>query len=123
MLSSVPTEDLVQADRHVHLAGQIRVVELVRVADPFVRHQLDVLPAEGVAAARREVRERHLVGATEAGVHVMHLAGESVGRQPLDHRVRIEEGAIDPLGRSPQDAVKADGAWHDRYSLAGLTPE
>jgi hypothetical protein len=31
---------------------------------------------------RAEVGERHLEPPTHAGVHVMHHAGESVGRQP-----------------------------------------
>ena len=41
MFSSVPHGHLLQRDRHLHLARQVRVVELVRVADALVRHQLD----------------------------------------------------------------------------------
>src|SRR4029079_10799280 len=38
--------NLLQRDRVVHLAGQVRVVEPVRVANLFVRHQLEVGAAE-----------------------------------------------------------------------------
>ena len=109
MFSSVPTGHLLQGDRHLHLAGQVRVVELVRVADALVRRQLEVGAAERVALAGGEVRERHLVGAADLGVQVVNLAGEPVRRQPLGHRVGVEERPIDPLGRRAQHAVKSDG--------------
>jgi hypothetical protein len=75
-----------------------------------------ILPAEGVALARGEVRGRHRVGAPRAGVQVVHLAGEAVGRGPCDQGVRGEERPIDPLGRRPEDAVKADGAGQNSFS-------
>src|SRR5690242_8157589 len=52
---------LPQRDRRLHLAGQVRIVELVRVTDALVRYELEVRASEGVAVSRREVRERHLV--------------------------------------------------------------
>src|SRR5262249_18109102 len=45
---------------------------------------------------------------------------ESVRRKPFDHRVRVEERPIDPLGGRTQHAVKPDGVCrHDRLPLAG----
>src|SRR5581483_4917259 len=63
-----PAGYLLQADRHLHLAGQVRIVKLVRVPDTLVRHQFEVLSAEGVAVAGAEVCERHPVGAADLGV-------------------------------------------------------
>jgi hypothetical protein len=77
------------------------------------RIRFEILPAEGVALARGEVRERHLVGATNAGLQVVNFAGESVWRDPFYQCVRIEERSIDPLGRTPEHTVKADGAGHN----------
>jgi hypothetical protein len=56
-----------------------------------VWHQLEILTTEGVTAAGGEIRERYPVGATDFGVHVMHLAGESIRRKPFGHRIRVEE--------------------------------
>lgn len=39
----------------------------------------------------------------------MNLAGEPVRRQPLAHRIRIEEGAIDFLGSGAEHTVQTDG--------------
>src|SRR5262245_22650420 len=74
-------------------------------------------PAERVALARCEVCERHLIGATYAGVHVVNLAGEPVWRQRFDHSIRIKERPIDPLWRGLEDAVKTDSAGHDSFSF------
>src|SRR5215510_7798627 len=117
-----PTRHLLEGDGHVHCAGYIRIVELVAVANPFVWRQFEVLAAERVALAGREVRERHLVGATDAGVHAVNLGGESVWREPFDHCIRIEERAIDPLVLGPEDTVKADRARHDCFSFRWLAP-
>jgi hypothetical protein len=110
----------------LHRAGQVRIVELVGVPNSLVGRQFEVLPAERVALACREVRERHLVRAANAGVDVVNLAGESVWGKPFDLRVRIEERSIDPLGLGPQDSVKADCAGHDAILLsmtgAGIGP-
>jgi hypothetical protein len=59
--------------------------------------------------AGAEVRERHPVAASDARVHLMDLAREAVRRQPLGHRVGIEEGAIQAIGGGAQHAVEADG--------------
>ena len=48
---------LLQGDRRLHLvAGQVWIVESVRVANALVWHQLEILSAERVTAARAEVR-------------------------------------------------------------------
>ena len=52
-----PARHLLQRDRRLHLAGQVRGVEFVRVADAFVWHQFEVRAAEGVALTGREVRK------------------------------------------------------------------
>src|SRR5581483_6858827 len=109
---------LPQGDRHPHLARQARVVEPVGVADALGARQLEILPAERVALAGREVRERHPEGAADPRVQVVHLAREPVRGQPLDHRVRVEEGPVDLLGRSPQHAVKPDGVARHRLLLS-----
>jgi len=44
-----PAGHLLQRDRRLHFAGQIRVVESVSVADPFVWRQLKILSTERVA--------------------------------------------------------------------------
>jgi hypothetical protein len=88
-----------------------------KVANPFVRHQFEILPAEGVALARGEIRERHFVRAANAGVHVVNLAGKSVWRESFDHRFRIEERPVDQLGSSPEDTVQLNGAGHDSFSF------
>src|ERR1051325_2266756 len=54
-----------ERDRHRHDAGQVRVVEAIRVADALARHELEVLATEGMALAGGEVPERHLVRAAD----------------------------------------------------------
>src|SRR6185437_1867782 len=50
-----------------HLARQIGVVESVSVDEPLAGNDLSVGAAEGVAAAGREVAERHSVLAPDLG--------------------------------------------------------
>src|SRR5260221_6928237 len=73
-------EDLLQFDRRGHHAGQVGVVELVGMTDALPRHEFQVLAAEGMALARPEVGERHLVASSHARIDLVDLAGESVGR-------------------------------------------
>ena len=69
--------------------------------------------------ARGEIRERHLEGTADFGVHVMNLARESVRRKPFGHCVGIQERAIDLLRRRTEHAVKPDGICrHDCAPLA-----
>jgi hypothetical protein len=58
--------------------------------------------------ARREIRERHFVGAANFGVHLVHLGGESVRRKPFGHRVGIEKCLVNFFGRRSEDAVKSN---------------
>src|SRR5688572_31301269 len=74
--------------------------------DALVRHQLEVLAAEGVAIAGAEIRKRHLERAARLGLQVVHLAGEPVRWKPFGHRIGIEERAIHALRRSLEHAVK-----------------
>src|SRR5262245_61405870 len=113
-----PARHLLQGDRGHHFSWQIRIVELVRVANAFVRCQLAIGSTKGVALARAEVRERYLVRAADLGVHVVNLAGESVRRQPFGHRARIQERSINPLGRRTEYTMKLDCACgHGYFSL------
>src|SRR5262245_42743947 len=104
--------DSFQCNRRLHLAGQARIVESVRVANAFVWHQLQVFSAERVTAAGGEIRERHLVGAADFGLDVVDLTRESVWRKPFGHRVRVEERPIDLLGRCAYHPVKLDEVPH-----------
>jgi hypothetical protein len=72
--------NLFQPDRRYHLAGHVRIVEPVGVANEFVWDQLEVLAAERVTVPRAEIRERHLVSAAEFRFQMMHLAREPVRR-------------------------------------------
>jgi len=112
------TEHLRKRHSDLHRAGQVRVVELVGVTDPFVRDQLKVLSSEGVAESCREGRERHLESAADLGVQVVDLAGEAVWREPLDHCIRVEEGSIDSFWGCAEHVVKSDRACrHDECSF------
>jgi hypothetical protein len=60
-----------------------------------------------------EIRERHLVGATDLGIQLVNLTGESIWRKPFGHRVGIEEGSIDSFRWRTKYAMKPDGVcWH-----------
>src|SRR5215216_2506918 len=61
-----------------------------------------------MAVPRREIREGHLVATTDVGLDVMDLACEAVWRQPLRHRIGIEERSVDPLGWCAKYPMKFD---------------
>src|SRR5690349_16991035 len=82
-----PADDRAQLDGDGEDAGQVRIVELVGVADQLVRNQLEVLATERVPVAGREVAERHPERAADDGLEVVNRAGEAVRRQPLGHRI------------------------------------
>src|SRR3546814_4450592 len=63
-----------------------------------------------MAVAGAEVAERHLEGAADLGVHVVHLAGEAIRRQPFGDGVGFEEGPVNAFGGGAQDAVELDGS-------------
>src|SRR5205814_6017692 len=96
----------------------VRIVELVRVANAFMWHQLEICSAKGMARAGGEVCERHLVGAAGLRLYMVNLAREAVRRKPFGHRVWIEKCAIDSLGRCTEHAVKSDGACGHDGSVA-----
>ena len=78
----------------------------------FAGHEFEVLAAERVRLAGREVGEGHSMQAADAGVHLMHFGRESVRRQPLDDRIGIHERAVDALGWATENSMKLDCA-HD----------
>ena len=102
--NSVPHGHLLQGDTVVCISpGKFGSSNLSVWRMRSCGHQFEVLAAEGVALAGGEVRERHLVGAADLGVQVVDLAGESVRRKPLGHRVGVEERPIDSFGRGTAD--------------------
>ena len=105
-------QNFLQHHRHLDLAGQVGIVEPVGVAQAFARDEFDIFTAKRMAMARREVAERHLEGAADLCLQMVHGAGKAVGRQPFRERIRFEERAIDFLGLGGEDAVQADGAGH-----------
>jgi hypothetical protein len=77
---------------------------------------LEVLATEGMTRAGGEVRERHLEGAADFRLEVVHLAGESVRRKKFSLRIRIQERPVDFFGLGTDDTMKADGVrGHDDY--------
>ena len=60
------------------LARQVRVVEPVRVDEPFARDAVLEFAAEGLAVAGLEVAKRHPVLATDLGLRFMHGAEKAV---------------------------------------------
>src|SRR5512139_3862109 len=111
------TRHRLQRDGRLHDAREVRVVELVRIADPFVRYEFEILAAERVALLRGEIRERHPERAANRGIQVLDRAREAVRRKPLGHRIGIQESPVDALRRGPQDAVKTNSAGgHDARS-------
>src|SRR6266567_8608212 len=72
-----PTREFFQRDRSLHLAGQIRIVELVGVSNALVRLEFEICPAEGMALAGGKIRERHFVSAAHFRVQMMDRAGKS----------------------------------------------
>jgi hypothetical protein len=97
-----------ERDRRLHFARQVRVVKFIRVANAFVRPQLHVCSAEGVALARGEIRKGHSVSAVDLGVHLVHLAGESVWRKPFGQGVGIKKCPINFLRRRTEHTVKSN---------------
>src|SRR5262249_25122378 len=108
-----PEGDGLQRYGDRHHARQVRIVELVRVAYPFVGDQLEVFAAERMAVAGGEVRERHPVSAADFRVDLMDLAREAVGRKPFGHGSGVEKRAVGALGRCAQDTVESDSVGHD----------
>ena len=109
-----PAGYFVECYRRLHLSGQIRVIEFVRVTDAFVRCQFKIFSAEGMAFTRSEIGERHLVGAADLCIHLVNLSRESIWRKPFRHRIWIKECAIYFIRRGTEHAVKPNrvcSAW------------
>src|SRR5207237_10050945 len=96
---------LLQGYSVLHFSRQIRVVELVRVADTFIRHEFEICSAEGVALTVAKIGERHAVAAAPFRVHLVNLAGKSIRWQPLRHRLRIKKRAVNLLRLCPADSM------------------
>src|SRR5690606_14647047 len=96
----------------MHFAGQVGVVERVRVAQALAGYELEILAAERVALACREVSEGHSEHTASRWLKMVHGAGEPIGRKPFGKRVSLDESAIDLLAAGGQNAVQADGAGH-----------
>ena len=104
------TDDGLEGDADLHRARQVGVVEPVGVAQPLAGHEFQVFATEAVRMPGAEVGERHAVGAADAGVDVVHLGGEAIGRQPAAQGGGLGEGAKHALRRGLEDAVQANGS-------------
>jgi hypothetical protein len=89
----------------LYLPRHVRVIELVRVTDALIRHELSVCAAESVTLAGAKIGERHSVVAANFRVHLVNLAGKSIRWQPFRHRLRIKERAVDFFRRSTEHTV------------------
>src|SRR5258707_15467852 len=74
---------LLQCHRHLKLTRQVGVVELIGVAQAFIRYELHILAAERVTVAGRKIPEGYPMSATDFRIKLMHGACKAVGRQPL----------------------------------------
>src|SRR5262249_10349645 len=106
-----------QRHGHLNVARQIGIVELIRVAQAFVRNELEGFPAERMALAGRKVPEGHLERAADLRLQMMHCAGKTVGWEPFRQRVCLEERAIDFLRPGCQNTVQANGVGHHLISF------
>src|SRR5690606_2306222 len=61
-----------------------------------------------MAIPGREISERHSVGATDAGIHMLHSGSKAVRWQPAGEGIRFEKGAVDFLRGGAQYTVKLD---------------
>ena len=115
MVNSVPHETCFKITVVCICPGRF---ETVRIDNPFEWHQLTILAAKRMTVACCEVRERHLVGATNCGIHVVNLAGETMWWKPLGHCVGVQERSVHTLGFCAKHAVKSDGSCgHDQFTF------
>ena len=78
------------------------------VGMPLVELQLKILVAKRVAVACAEIRKRHFIGATNPGREVVNFAGETMRRQPFDHRIRLEKLPIGFFQAGTQHAMQSN---------------
>src|SRR6476646_6548541 len=113
-LSSVPTDTFFNVTVTWMSPGRLGSV---RVAQAFVRNELDIFASERMAFARREIPEGHFERPADFWFQMMYGTGKAIGRQPFRERVPFEERAIDFLRPSCQNAVQTNGVGHGRPSL------
>src|SRR5207249_2173833 len=95
--------------QYLNKARQIGIVETISISDTLVGHDLQIFSAERMARIRGEIRERHPECAANLRVEMVNLAGEAIGRQPLGHGVRVEEGAKNLLRPGGEDTMQTNG--------------
>src|SRR5690606_1648623 len=116
--------NFLQGDSYLDLTGKVRIVEPVRVAEPFARDEFHELASKGVGVAGREVSEGHSVLAAFPGFHLVHGAAVSVRRNPLGQGVGLYESPIELFRSGRKDAGQAYGAGHNVFSqLPSLTSQ
>jgi len=108
-----PARHLLQGYSDLHFSRHIRVIELVRVTNALIRHELSVCAAEGVTLAGAEIGERDPVVAADFGVHLVNLAGKSIRWQPFRHRLRIKKRAVNFFRCGPEHPVNLDCVRHN----------
>ncbi|EGE57417.1 hypothetical protein RHECNPAF_4310041 [Rhizobium etli CNPAF512] len=104
--------NLLQRHGDFHFAGEVRIIELVGVADQFARDEFKKFAAESMAVAGREIAEGHSEGAADGRFQMMHGAEKTVRRKPFGERVCLDEGAIDLFRAGRENAVQAYGVRH-----------
>jgi hypothetical protein len=113
-----PTQHSSQGNGNVHPAWQVKGFELIPITNFFERRQFSIFTTERMAIARAEVTEGQPEAAASAGIQVVDLTGEPMGRQPLHDCVGFDERAINALGRCSQDTMKMNGSGrHIMFAL------
>ena len=119
-----PTGYFLQGNRRLHLSGQVWVIELARVTNTFVGREFEIRSAERMATACGEIGERHLIRATDLGVHMVNLSSESVRWKPPCHSLRVKERSVDFFGRRAEHPVKLDRVGdHEQFSFRCVVRE
>lgn len=103
--------DRAERYRNLHLSGQVRIIELVRVSDPFVLTEFGICSREGMALARREIGKRYSVSTAHSDVNFVDCTGKAIRREPLGHGGRIGKSAVNTLGRCGQYPMQANSTF------------
>ena len=103
---------LLERHRHLDFTRQVGIIEFVRVEDTLIRHEFEILTAEGMTLACGEIPERHFKPASGFRIQFVHGAGETIGWQPFRERITLKKGAIDLFGFRGHDPMKTDGVGH-----------
>src|SRR5690606_2409596 len=93
-------------------ARQVLVFETVGGDDLLVGDEFAVFAAERMFLPVGEVDERNAKAASDACVELVHDGGEAIRRIPLGQGGRVDQGAVNPLGRGAEDTDLGQGVRH-----------